>query len=388
MKSKMKNGVIRRGSTWWVVIREADPATGKTKPVWTGGFETEALAKAFRDERRNALNRGQAVARDDVTVKEYLDLWLPAHIATKALKPSTAQGYRDYLDWYVVPRIGGMRLQDIRPVTVSKLYTGLLANGSRSGGPLSASTVQQVGTILKQALKHAVVIYQLLPNSPAADVPIPRPRRKPQNVWTTEELQRILIALDSHPLGAYFRVAAATGARRGEVLALRWDDVDFEEKTLRFDTSIVAVGKDLIEGTLKNDLVKVVPVDDRTLEVLRHHRRDQLESRLASPVWAESDLVFCNRHGHVIHPRSLGGMWRKIVESAGVPYIKPHALRHTHATWLLEAGMPLHAVAQRLGHKDAMVTATVYAQVTPKQSRQGAELFAERVAETPSQGAL
>lgn len=196
------------------------------------------------------------------------------------------------------------------------------------------------------------------------------------NHWT---LARLLAVLDTHPLGPFFRVAAATGARRGEVLALRWDDIDFEARTIRFDTSIVTAGAELVEGTLKNDLVKVVPVDEGTIEILRRHRSGQLEDRMASPMWDPTDLLFCNRHGKGIHPRSLGRIWATLIKEAGVPYIKLHALRHTHATWLLEAGMPLHAVAQRLGHKDAMVTATVYAQVSAQQSRQGADLFAERI---------
>jgi len=382
MKTKIRDGICRRGSTWSVVIREKDPATGKSKPVWTGGFLTEDDAKAYRDSRRNALRLGNAVPRDDITVGEYLDIWLPAHIATKSLKPSTAHGYRSYLNWYVIPRIGGMALQAVRPVTISQLYTELLQRGKRgTGEPLSPASVQQVGTILKQAFKHAVVVYQLLPKSPAADVPIPRGRSKPQQIWTTQEMQQLFAVMNDHPLGPLFRVAAATGARRGEVLALRWDDVDFEERTLRFDSSIVAAGDALVEGSLKNDLVKVVPVDEDTLEVLRQHRLRQLQDRMASPMWEPADLVFCNRHGQGLHPRSLGRIWAKLITQAGVPYIKMHALRHTHATWLLEAGMPLHAVAQRLGHKDAMVTATVYAQVSAQLSRQGADLFSERISQ-------
>lgn len=235
--------------------------------------------------------------------------------------------------------------------------------------------VQLTGTILRMALRKAVHIYRYLPSNPAEHVTLPQPRKSSVETWSSTEMDAILAATLSHPFGAFFLLAASTGARRGELLALRWSDVDLPGAIVTFRHNRVGLRRSVAEGTLKNDQIKVVPIDRATVAALTEHRRAQVAARLASRAWSPDDYVFTNRAGDPLHPRTPHRIWCKIVESAGVPYRKPHALRHTHATVLLEAGVPLHVVAARLGHKDAMVTATVYAHVTPKQSSAAAEAF-------------
>jgi integrase len=136
-------------------------------------------------------------------------------------------------------------------------------------------------------------------------------------------------------------------------------------------------GKVITKETLKNGLPKSVPIDPATVEALRVHRKRQAQAQLAAHKWHDSGLVFTNRNGGGLSPSGyIYDEWKKICAAAGVSYLTPHGLRHTHATWLLEAGVPLHVVAERLGHKDAMVTATIYAQVTGKQSRAASDVFA------------
>ena len=118
-----------------------------------------------------------------------------------------------------------------------------------------------------------------------------------------------------------------------------------------------------------------MPIDEPTIALLKAHRKRQAADKLKSRKWLDDQYVFCNVNGGPLNPSNLNRYWHKIIEKAGVRYQKPHALRHTHATLLLEAGEQLHVVAERLGHKDAMVTATIYAHVTPKQSRQASDTF-------------
>lgn len=132
----------------------------------------------------------------------------------------------------------------------------------------------------------------------------------------------------------------------------------------------------MIEGTLKNGFEKTVKIDPASLEVLQTHRRRQAAERLACPDWLDDDFVFTTTYGRPIHPRNINRVWKSIMASAGVRYFKPHTLRHHQATILLAAGVPLHVVAKRLGHKDAMVTATVYAQSTDDQDDSTALVFA------------
>ena len=374
-RTRVRDAIAKRGDLYYVVLREPDPLTGKSKPVWTSGFSSRESAKAYRDQRRQELRDKRAVPKSGMTVGEYLSEWLPGHVATKQLKTSTAESYREHIDNYIVPNIGQIRLQDLTAAQVDNLYQHLLVGGGRQGRPLSPRMVQLTGTILRMALKKAVHVYRYLPSSPAEHVTLPQPRKKPVETWNAKEMDAILAATLAHPFGAFFFLAASTGARRGELLALRWSDVDLAQGTITFRHNRVALRGSVEEGTLKNDQTKVVPIDRATVAALTEHRRSQVSTRLASRAWASEDYVFTNRAGEPLHPRTANRIWSKIVEAAGVPYRKPHALRHTHATVLLEAGLPLHVVADRLGHKDAMVTATVYAHVTPKQSAEAAEAF-------------
>ena len=367
--ARVTDGITRRGDRWYVVLREPDPTTGKTKMVWHSGFDTEDEAKAFRDERRVKLRKGRAVRKDRITVSEYLDLWLPAHAATKDLKPSTTESYTEKINAHIKPRIGGIRLQLLTGAQVQGLYMAMLADG------LSRRSVEFVGTVLRMALKHAVIQYQFIDANPAEHIPIPRPRKTEVDTWTPDEMRTIIKAVSEDRYGALFYVQAMTGARRGELLGLRWEDVDLDEGLIWFRTNRVRLRHGFTEGTLKNEQGKKVPVDEATVALLKAHRKRQAADKLKSRKWLDERYVFANRNGGPLNPSNLSRYWKEIIAAAGVRYCKPHALRHTHATLLLEAGEPLHVVAERLGHKDAMVTATIYAHVTPNQSRKAAETF-------------
>jgi integrase len=162
---RLRDGVIRRGGSWSYVIRVPDPATGLTKPKWVGGFETEQDAKAARDQARVRARHGAYVNRSTSTVADYLAEWLETHAAT--VKPKTLAGYRHDIDHYIVPRIGRMRLQALRPAVISKLYRDLTEHGGRDGRPLSAWTVSHIHRTLRKALADAVDVEQLLAANPA-----------------------------------------------------------------------------------------------------------------------------------------------------------------------------------------------------------------------------
>jgi integrase len=169
---KLRDGVIKRGGSWSYVIRVPDPATGVTKPKWVGGFDTEEAAKAARDEARVRARRGEYITRSTSTVADYLAEWLEAHAAT--VKPKTLAGYRHDIDHYIVPRIGRMRLQALRPAVISKLYRDLSEHGGHDGRALSATTVSHIHRTLRKALADAVDVEQLLSANPAARSKRPR----------------------------------------------------------------------------------------------------------------------------------------------------------------------------------------------------------------------
>jgi len=195
--TKLRDGVMKRGESWSYVVRVPDPGTGRSKPRWVGGFATEAEAKAGRDEARVAGRRGSYVDRSAVTVAAYLRDWLAAHAV--AVKPKTLSGYRDDVEGYVIPRIGGMRLQNVRPATIGKLYRELLETGGRNGKSLSPRTVEHVHRTLRKAFGDAVRVEGLLPTNPVENAKRPRVRlAEPGRLWTTAELRTFLSVAAEH----------------------------------------------------------------------------------------------------------------------------------------------------------------------------------------------
>ncbi len=399
--SKLRNGIIKRGSKWYYVIRVSDPKTGKSKPKWVLGGNTEDAAKAARDEARVAARRGTYVDRSALTVREHLTEWLETHAAS--VKRGTLAGYRADVDRYIIPRIGGLRLQSLRPAMLSKLYRDLAEHGGKDGAPLSASTVAHVHRTLRKALTDAVRVEQVLATNPAERAKLPRTRRgEPGTIWSAAQLAVFLERAAEHRLFAFFRLAAYTGARRGELLALRWDalDLDAAEVTLRGSTDVI--DGERVDDTTKTGRSRVVSLDAGTVAILREHRRRQLEERMkAGPLWVESGAVFTTETGEPVFPDTLSLLMRKLIRGYNepaipgrgrghkrmplpppdepLPLIRLHDLRHVHATTLLLAGVPVHVVANRLGHADPSTTLRVYAHVLREQAAGAADVFARAI---------
>jgi integrase len=380
MAATVRDGVIKRGSTWSYVVRVADPGTGRSRPKWVSGFPTEVAAKAARDEARVAARRGQYVDRSSTTVAAYLREWLETH--SVAVKPTTFCGYKHNVEHYTIPRIGNLRLQAVRPATISKLYRDLLEHGGRREGPLSPLTVDGVHRTLRKAFNDAVRVEQLLPINPVVRATRPKARGKERaDLWTTEQLRTFLSVAADHRLGAFYRLAAYTGARRGELTHTRWADLDLDEAELTITGSAATIDRVRVEGTTKGGRSRVISLDAGTVEVMRAHRRAQLAEQLAARTWWQDgdDLVFLREDGAPLHTDTPTALMPKLVAQAGLPHTRLHDLRHLHATTLLLAGVPVHVVAARLGHADPSITLRVYAHVLREQASGVADVFATAV---------
>jgi len=378
--AKLRDGVVRRGESWSYVVRVLDHETGRTKPRWVGGFPTEAAAKAARDEARVAARRGEYVDRSAITVTTYLREWQVSH--SVAVKPKTMAGYRELAERYVIPHIGGVKLQGLRPVTLSRLYRDLLQSGGRGGRPLSPRTVEMVHRMLSKAFRDAVRVEQLITTSPVERATRPRVRgAEPKVVWTPAELRMFLSVAAAHRLGAFYRLAAYTGARRGELLYLRWSDIDLDAAEVTFRGSADVIDGERVEGTTKGGRSRVVSIDAGTVDVMREHRKAQVAEQLAAGQWwlGDGDLVFVAEQGSPLYPSTVSALMSKLVVKSGAPPARLHDLRHLHATTLLLAGVPVHVVAARLGHADPSITLKVYAHVLREQAAGVADVFARAI---------
>ncbi len=389
--TRLRDGVIRRGKTWSYVIRVTD-ASGVSKPRWVGGFATEEEAKAARDDARIAARRGQFVHRNQLTVEAYLRGWLEGHALE--VKPKTHEDYRSLIERYVVPRIGRMRLQSVKPSTLSTFYAILRREGGASGQGLSPRTVNYVHSVLRKAFNDAVNTDQVIAVNPAT-----RAKRPPiegvsqvHEVWDARQLARFLDEIKADRLYPYSRLAAYTGARRGELLFLRWSSVvlDRDDPHIWIRGATVIVRGRRVEGTTKTGRVRRVTLDPGTAEVLREHAERQAKEReLVGGWWPPGDWVFRMEMGTPLRTDLPGelmrGTFRRVNRDRRVlPPIRFHDLRHVHATLLLQDGEPVHVVADRLGHADPSMTLRVYAHVIRSHRASSASRFARIMGEAGS----
>ncbi|MEW2356409.1 tyrosine-type recombinase/integrase [Spirillospora sp. NPDC029432] len=391
---KLRDGVMKRGKTWSYVIRVTDPETGLSKPKWVSGFATEDDAKAARDEARVKARRGEYIDRNAITVSDYLDQWIESHAVE--IRPRTLASYRTMIRLYIKPHIGPMRLQAVRPARIAKLYRDLLAAGGEGGKPLGISTVSRTHAILRKAFQDAVLVDELIPSNPVERAKRPKAvLGEPGQVWTTAQLQTFLKAVKPHRLYAFYHLAAYSGARRGELLHLRWSNIDFDGKQITITGSTGVINGERIEGATKSGRSRGVSIDEETVAVLREHRKAQAAEKLqVGEKWrgAADGYVFATGWGEPIHPDSVGWLMAKTIRAYNAPKEGPrpakplprarvHDLRHVHATTLLLAGVPVHVVAARLGHADPAITLRVYAHVIRSAEVAAAEVFARVMGE-------
>lgn len=365
---------VRRGK-YYVVLRERHDKTKPSKVVWHGPYVDLDEARAFRDERRKELKQGTAIQKSGLTLSEYMREWLDDHTVAKPLKRSTAESYAEKIRNYLDPNIGQLPLQEIRPNHLKSWVADLMRSGGRNGKALSRATVRKAGVIVKEALVAAMDEYGYLAANPAANLKLPTAERGAGKSWTVAEAKRFAAVAAEHRLTTLFATLIATGARRGEMLALSWEDIDLNSNTVTINKNATWVkGVRAVEST-KTDRTRVVDVDLVTIAALRTHKARQAQERLECSAWQDSNLVFCRPDGTPLPPDFAYRQFIRLIEKAGVTRIRLHDLRHTHATLLLEAGEPLYVVAERLGHANSSTTANIYAHVTERQRRQGAETF-------------
>ena len=379
-RNKVKNGVAFTGRNWSYVLRVPDLATGKTKPQWVGGFDSEKSAKLARDKARVSLSSSTYVSPSKATVGEYLSTWIN-EVHASQLKATTLERYQQVINKHLIPELGAIKLQDLRASHVQALYTNLLTRPTATGEPLSPRTVELIGTVLKIAIKYAVNVDEVMAVNPASRVPLPKGKGSIPAPWSIQELNTFLDVARTHRLFFFFRLSAFTGARRGELLALKWSD--FDGSAITISKNRLRVNKQvLVQNSTKGGTngQRRVPLDRETIELFSGHRKRQLIERLAlGEFWHDTGYVFTQENGLPIYPHTPSDLFKKLLKKAGLRPTRLHDQRHLHATELLRLGEPLHVVASRLGHRDAMVTATIYAHVSDQQAETASSTFANAV---------
>jgi integrase len=368
----------RKDGTWEAIISIGhDPVTGKLKRVsFYGKTQKEVVEKAAT--ARTGVARGTFVEPSRMPVGEWLDFWLVTYKAPR-LRQTTLDGYALIVRRHLQPALGQIPLQDLRPERIQRY----LNEKSREG--FDANTIRLHYVVLSNALTQAEKVGRVARNVCRLVEPPPRRRKERSTLTMAQVRAQLLEALRAERLAPAFLTLFMTGLRRGELLGLRWQDVDLHAGTLQVRQTLArvttahSVGKKtvLVFLTPKTEQSRrTVALPAECVTALRQYKARQAQEKLAGGQgYHDYGLVFCREDGRPIDPRSMNRYFAQALKRAGLPSIRLHDCRHTFATWLLKAGVPLKVVSDQLGHSSITITADVYSHVTTEVAKQAAAVL-------------
>lgn len=337
--------------TWWFVVSLPKGSDGKRHQARRRGFKTRREAQEAFTELA-----GTKVAPSKRTTGEYLTKWLAGR---HDLRPGTAQRYAILIRRHIAPAIGHVPVQQLEASHLNALYSGLLT----STPPLSARTTRFVHSVIRKALADGVRADELARNvADRATPPSTKAAKAPKTAhWTQIELRTFLDGVADHEHAVLFRVAATTGLRRGELGALRWSDVDFEDGKLSVARGLVKIdGAWVVRKPKTERAERTIGVDPTTVAALRRQRQALLERRMAFGAgWVDHDLVFPGLTGAPADIDLWTSSFARAVKASGLRRITFHGLRHTHATFML-GHTDVSTLSARLGHATPGFTLQVY----------------------------
>ncbi len=337
------------------------------RPNHPGGWENQATYFSTEKEASNALTimlyeqrQGTLIVAKDQTVKQLCERWLAVHKPT--VRHSTYLTYRSAIEKHILPAFGHLALRKLTAQDLDVFYARKAEEG------LSSSRIRGIHTIIYMALQQAVR-WRLIARNVSQEIStLPRDTRpQERQTLTPEQAQKLLEAAQGHRLEAMITLALATGMRRGELLALRWQDIDWQNKhvNVRRSVSRLPGGYQVSEPKTASGKRRIT-LPPFVLAALERHRLRQRETKVkAGSAWEDHDLVFCNTYGRFLNSASLYDLFTALVKKAGLPPMRFHDLRHSAATILMTMKVPVKVIQELLGHSSSSITLNVYGHVLP-----------------------
>jgi integrase len=361
----------RRPGVWELIIQlPRDPLTGRPRQLSRTFHGTKREAQRALAAEVALVSAGKVTATTQM-VADLLASWYER--AAADLSPSTAREYRRLIDKRLLPALGRVRVRDLTPQQLDAFYGELSTRGQ-----LAPASVRQVHAVMRRALAQAVR-WGWLTSNPASNASPPKVRKPEITPPPLADTRALLAAADERDpdFGTMLRVIAATGARRGEVCALRWSDLDAQAGALTIRRSLAAVVGGPIEKDTKTHAARRIALDKATLAALAAHRAAAVErAAIGGFAFDVNSFMFTGADGVApVHPDALTSLFRRLCDKLGLKGVRLHDLRHLHATQLLAAGVPVRTVSGRLGHANAATTLNVYAHFLEASDRDAADVI-------------
>lgn len=394
----MRGHLVKRYKGSWSIVleldRHRDPVTGHTKRVqkwFTAEGKTRKEAEKELQEKIAEYNAGHVLEPSKMLLSEWLERWLETAVKPPQRAVRTYETYKSIIAVHLKPKLGNYRLAELRPDHLDSYY--------QSTG-LTQKTLENHHHILNGALWAAVRYKMIRENAAALAMHKPHGEARHEHVeeqcWDLQEARKFLDAtLTRGPQqAAFYRLAIETGARKGELCGFQWKDIDWEKDTISVMRQLVKRWPVPLFGPPKRKKPRTIDLSGECLALLRRHKTSQAEIRLmAGTSYNDYGLLFAYEQPPFGMPLSANNLGQReyaaMIKAAGVRPITFHGLRHTAATLMLQQGIPLKVVAERLGHKKPTITLDIYSHALPSMQKEaavklGALLSPERVATTLS----
>lgn len=348
--------IRRRGNTWYYTVDVGkDPITNKRKQKTVGGFKTEkeALREALKVEEKVEKGKRIGAPKYSEFIRDYMQE------VKHQVTASTFHNQNSFAEKYIIPFLGNKTMDKIKYDDIQKFYDHLIDKGIHPG------MIKNIALVLRKSFRQALR-KELIYHNPAQYVKPPRYTPTTMKVWNQSQVQTFLDwAKDNSPYYQIYALAVTTGMRVGEILGLFWDDINFDLQTLTIQRSAKYEGGKLYTKETKNKSSRrTIALTESTVKMLQEHKENSL------PYF----LVF-HRFNEMLYPTTISRQFAFDCVTAGVPKIRFHDMRHTHATMLLQMGVNPKIVAERLGHSTIKTTLDTYSHVLPNMQKEVADML-------------
>jgi integrase len=335
--------------------------------------KTQKECRGWIKETIAKIDGGLTFEATLITVERFFELWLNGKELSR--RPGTVENYRKITNSYILPKLGQMRLQDLTPTSITQLYLLLKEEGK------GARSVQAVHVILHCALKQAVR-EGLLSRNPVDAVDRPRVEQTENQILTEEQARQLLTAASASLYETVFYLALVSGMRKGELLGLKWSDLDLTKGTLHVQRQLQCIKPDgyvLVPPKTKAGKRPIKLGQGMLAQLEKHRMNQELLKSAAGEKWQENNLIFTSSIGTFMDQSRVSKEFKRLLAKANLPDLRFHDLRHTSLSLLLENGTPVNTVQQRAGHSKASVTVDIYGHAMAGSQNQAADRIDELV---------
>lgn len=368
--------ISTKKKSWKVRIElEKDVNTGKRRQKSFTVYGSKKDAERFLIEKLREFDTG--ILKDTRKIKfgEYLDFWKEKTFGN--LEVTTKEGYIQKIDKHIKPYLGNIFLENLKPLHLQNFYYEKLQNGKLNGkGGLSERTVLALHRIIHSALSQAVK-WEFIVRNVAEAVEPPKAKKYQANFLDDKQTEELIRKAQNTDIYIPIMLAIYTGARRGEVLGLNWDNVDLEKGTIKIVDNLCTTQNGLIIKQPKtNSGIRTIAISTSLVKILKKHKLDQMKNKIRlGASYCDNNMVCCYEDGHLFNPKRFSAKFNEFLEKNDLPIVRFHDLRHSHASLLVKMGVQPKEISARLGHSNIGITMDLYSHIYEETDREVANMF-------------